>query len=77
MSMPSPSATREPERRAGSLRPIRLSTFLLLTLVAGLLIAIYVAAHPRSQTPGCDLDLQESANGGDPRRPRPADRPGL
>jgi hypothetical protein len=42
MSMPSPSATREPKRRAVSLGPIRLSTFLLLTLVAGLLIAIYV-----------------------------------
>lgn len=42
MSMPPPSATREPERRAVSLGPIRLSTFLLLTLVAGLLIAIYV-----------------------------------
>jgi hypothetical protein len=41
MSMPSPSATREPKRRAVSLGPIRLSTFLLLTLVAGLLIAIY------------------------------------
>ncbi len=40
--MSSPSATREPARRAGYLRPIRLSTFLLLTLVAGLLIAIYV-----------------------------------
>jgi hypothetical protein len=41
MSTSSPTATREPARRARFLRPIRLSTFLLLTVVAGLLIALY------------------------------------
>jgi hypothetical protein len=41
MSAPSPFATRDPARRTRFLRPIRLSTFLLLTVVAGLLIALY------------------------------------
>ena len=55
------------------LRPIRLSTFLLLTAVAGLLIALYARRIREAQNPGCDRRLQESGHRGDHRRPRPAD----
>jgi hypothetical protein len=41
MGIPSASATQEPIRRASVLRPVRLSTFLLSTVVIALLIALY------------------------------------
>jgi hypothetical protein len=41
MGIPSASPTQEPTRWASVLRPIRLSTFLLLMLVIALLIALY------------------------------------
>jgi hypothetical protein len=41
VSIPSPSVSEQPVRRSRLLRPIRLSTFLLLVLVVALLIALY------------------------------------
>jgi hypothetical protein len=41
VSVPSPSVSEQPARRSRLLRPIRLSTFLLLVLVIALLIALY------------------------------------
>jgi hypothetical protein len=45
MSVPSPSTTRRPR----VLRPIRLSTFLLLVLVAALLVALYAQRRHEAQ----------------------------